>query len=143
MEHREPCCQGHFQLDETKMHMSTKPTMSSFKCMPVSLLLSFYCRSHLGYFSGSRVRGLIRCRWTGTRRLSSMISMARSASILEPSWLKRTTGCSVILTALTCPTGRLLSAAAATHRWVSGHQIHSLSRHKHKSTFCYTPYGIG
>lgn len=108
-----------------------KPTMSIFKCMPVSLISLLYCRSHLGCFLGSRVRGLIRCRWTGTRRPSSMISMARSASILEHSWLKRTTGCSVTPTASTCPTGGLLSAAATTHRWVSGLQICS-HIHPHK-----------
>lgn len=83
---------------------------------------SLYCRSHLGCFLGNRVPGLIRWRWTGTRRPSSTISTAQSANIPEPSWLKRTTGCSVTPTALTCPTGELLSAVATTHRYILANQ---------------------
>lgn len=103
---------------------------------------SLDCRSRLGCFSGSRVPGLIRCRWTGTRRPSSTIWTAQWASIPEPSWLKRTTGCSVTPTASTCPTGGPLSAAAAMHRWVGGRQtrsyIHPLkSINKYTSNMCY------
>lgn len=81
--------------------------------------VSLLCRLHLESILASRVPGSIKCKWTGTRRPFFTISMAQSVSIPGHFWLRRTTGCSVTLTALMCLTGRLQSAVAIMHRWVS------------------------
>lgn len=80
---------------------------------------SLYSRSRLGYSLENRVPGSTRCRWMEIRQPSSMTLMDQLVSILERFWLKKTTGCSVTLTALMCLIGRLQSAVAIMHRLVS------------------------
>lgn len=95
------------------------------KLMSFCFTLCLRCRSRHGCFLVNLVPGSIRWTWMETRPPSSMMLMARSASIPEPSWLRRTTGWSVTPTASMSPTGRLQSAVVTTLRWRSNSYTHS------------------